>query len=142
MHQPLVVLMCAIVPQGHMLGGDLALALAPHDPFFLFHHAGLDRLRRDWQTRNQHLAHLAWGYPTAQYGPSNQAGLHDCLGCDSSSGAAFTKELLLGDTSAARDMGISPLDDGAPLTPADLLCTFDRVYTYDVIAAPVSTSRP
>lgn len=85
--------------KAHFLGGDMILAAVPHDPFFFFHHNGLDRLRRQWQARNEELRPTAWGYPVASPAYTRQfgtpVGLRDCLGCTSYE-AGFTKALTLG----------------------------------------------
>ena len=76
---------------------------------------------------------MAYGYPiesavyTQTFG--TPVGLYDCLGCTSYE-AGFTKELLLGTSDP--ELAALPLSDGW-LTPADLLCVLDDIYTYDVI---------
>lgn len=69
----------------HFIGGDMQFALVPQDPFFFFHHCGLDRLRRQWQARNERVRPMAYGYPAASTGYTEAfgtpVGLYDCLGC-------------------------------------------------------------
>ena len=117
----------------HFIGGDMQFATVPHDPLFYFHHCGLDRLRRQWQARNERVRPMAYGYPTESIAYTEvfgtPVGLHDCLGCTSYD-AGFTKELLLGTSNP--EYASLPLSDGW-LTPADLLCVLDDIYTYDVL---------
>jgi len=116
----------------HFIGGDMQLALVPQDPFFYFHHCGLDRLRRQWQARNERVRPMAFGYPTESIAYTEAfgtpVGLYDCLGCTAHQ-AGFTAEAVLGTSSEYRDL---PLSEGW-LTPADLLCVLDDLYTYDVL---------
>ena len=116
----------------HFIGGDMQFAMVPQDPFFFFHHCGLDRLRRQWQSRNERVRPMAFGYPTSSPGYTTEAGtlvgLYDCLGC-TGHGAGFTTESVLG---TSPEYGDLPLSEGW-LTPADLLCVLDDLYTYDVL---------
>ena len=114
---------------GHMHGGWAFM-----DPMGWFHHAGGDRLMREWQQRNPQLRHAAFGYPVAPAYNVTPIGLYDCSGC-SAYGLGFT--LGLGDDG---DDGTSDtssvVDFVGNLTAADVLCgEMANLYTYDTIVA-------
>ena len=117
----------------HLIGGDMEAALAPHDPFFFFHHNSMDMARRVWQAKNERLRPSAFGYPVTQGAFTESSGygvgLYDCLGCTQFS-AGFSRELLLG--TADPELNALPLTSGW-LTPADVICVLDDIYTYDVL---------
>ena len=76
---------------------ELQEALVPQDPFFFFHHCGLDRLRRQWQARNERVRPMAYGYPAASTGYTEAfgtpVGLYDCLGCTAHEAVSRTQPL-------------------------------------------------
>ena len=72
----------------HLVGGDMEAALVPHDPFFFFHHNGLDRVRREWQSRNEQLRSSAFGYPVQQGAFTERAGRRSA--CTTASAARST----------------------------------------------------
>lgn len=87
---------------------------------------------------------MAFGYPVKSMGYTNatgtDVGLYDCLGCTAYN-AGFTKEDIIG--TSDQELTSLPLSEGW-LTPSDLFCVLDDIYTYDVIeaekaAAPTAT---
>ena len=105
----------------------MQFALVPQDPFFYFHHCGLDRLRRQWQARNERVRPMAYGYPSASkaytYRFGTPVGPYDCLGCTAYD-AGFTAADVLGTSNP--ELNALPLSSGW-LTPADYLCVLDGV---------------
>ena len=105
------------------LEGDMVDTLASGwEPFFWFHHAGIDKLRRSWQHNNERLRPWAYGYPVRSGYNYTPTGLYDCLGCGAY-GLGFDGEHL-------EELGRRRGNASA----ADVLCgRIDTLYTYDSV---------
>ena len=136
------------------VGGDTVGIAGPNDPAFWFHHAGVDKVRLQWQHRNRQLRSRAWGYfakaafsSDSRSDNSAPVDLDDVIGSpptmDSTVrprlwehsttaplfGVGFDRERLMGRADAGMEATVS-----APMTNADVLCgDVEALYTYDVI---------
>ena len=88
----------------------------------MFHHAGVDWMRRTWQQNNANLRPWAYGYPAKSGYTRLPIDLYDCIGC------------------AAYDLGFDEtrLDEllrfRGKASAADVLCgDVDKMYTYDTL---------
>ena len=113
-------------------GGDMQDTRASaYEPFFWFHHAGIDWVRRTWMHRNERLRPWAFGYPEVSGYTFTPTGLYDCLGCGAY-GLGFDGEHL-------EELGRRRGNASA----ADVLCGgVDKLYTYDTLLAAKAATSP
>ena len=121
--------------RGHkadLSGGNSAIL----DPFFLFHHAGGDRLLRQWQHRNPQLRAISYGYPALSAYNFTPSALHDCVGC-AAFNLSFTYDVEGGAALGSDDATTAGVAAAARrLTYGDVLCgDVADLVTYDVILA-------
>ena len=94
--------------------GEMAGVAGPHDPLFYLHHAWLDMMRVGWQAANPDKRPYAFGYPATGY----LDGLNTPLGYRKFN-LGFDKKRVS--------------DQEGWVTPTDVLCGMDELYTYDTL---------